>query len=77
MAQNIKFGDVDVQIPSFNFQKFGGLIPLLLILFLASLSFYTVDANEQAVLFALSAITALIIRKLSSTAERVIRKSIK
>ena len=35
------------------------------------------DANEQAVLFALSAITALIIRKLSSTAERVIRKSIK
>lgn len=35
------------------------------------------DANEQAVLFALSAITALIIRKLFSTAERVIRNNIK
>ena len=49
MAQNIKFGDVDVQIPSFNFKKFGGLIPLIIILFLASLSFYTVDANENGV----------------------------
>ena len=49
MAQNIKFGDMDVQIPSFNFKKFGGLIPLIIILFLASLSFYTVDANENGV----------------------------
>ena len=29
MAQKIKFGDVDIQIPSINFKKFGGLIPLL------------------------------------------------
>ena len=49
MAQNIKFGDIDVQIPSFNFKKFGGLIPLIIIIFLASLSFYTVDANENGV----------------------------
>ena len=49
MAQNIKFGDVDVQIPSLNFKKFGGLIPLLVIILLASLSFYTVDANENGV----------------------------
>ena len=34
MAQKIKFGDVDIQIPSINFKKFGGLIPLLVILFL-------------------------------------------
>ena len=50
MAQNIKFGDVDVQIPSLNFKKFGGLIPLLVIILLASLSFYTVDANENGVI---------------------------
>jgi len=53
MAQNIKFGDVDIQIPSINFKKFGGLIPLIIILFLASLSFYTVDANENGVVLRL------------------------
>ena len=35
------------------------------------------DANEQAILFALSAVTALIVRKLSSTVGRLIRKNIK
>ena len=35
MAQNIKFGDVDVQKPSLNFKKFGGLIPLVVIVLLA------------------------------------------
>ena len=34
------------------------------------------DANEQIVLFALSALTALIIRKLSSVWKRIIRKNI-
>jgi hypothetical protein len=34
------------------------------------------DANEQIVLFALSALTALIIRKLSSVGKRIIRKNI-
>ncbi|MQG66971.1 MAG: hypothetical protein FI704_07790 [SAR202 cluster bacterium] len=33
------------------------------------------DANEQAVLFALAALTALMIRKLFSAGERVIRKN--
>ena len=33
------------------------------------------DANEQAVLFALAALTAFIIRKLFSAGERVIRKN--
>ena len=33
------------------------------------------DANEQAVLFALAALTALIIRKLFSAGERAIRKN--
>ena len=53
MAQKIKIGDVDIQIPSINFKKFGGLIPLIIILFLASLSFYTVDANENGVVLRL------------------------
>ena len=53
MAQNIKFGDVDVQIPSLNFKKFSGLIPLLVIILLALSSFYTVDANENGVILRL------------------------
>ena len=36
MAQNIKFGDTDIQLPSLNFKKLGGLIPILFIIFLAS-----------------------------------------
>ena len=30
MANNIKFGDVDIQIPSFEFKKFGGLIAVII-----------------------------------------------
>ena len=50
MAQNIKFGDVDLQIPSFDFKKIGGLIPVIIILIVAFFSFYTVDANENGVI---------------------------
>ena len=53
MAQNIKFGDVDIQIPSLDFKKFGGLIPVIIILVLASFSFYTVGANENGVILRL------------------------
>jgi len=50
MAQNIKFGDVDVKIPSINFDKFGRIIPIIIILILGAFSFYTVDANENGVI---------------------------
>ena len=53
MAQNIKFGDMDVQIPSFDFNKFGRFIPIIIILLLATFSFYTVDANENGVVLRL------------------------
>ena len=33
MANNIKIGDVDIQIPSFEFKKFGGLIGVILVAF--------------------------------------------
>ena len=53
MAQNIKFGDMDIQIPSFDFNKFGRFIPIIIILLLAAFSFYTVDANENGVVLRL------------------------
>ena len=53
MAQNIKFGDLDIQIPSFDFNKFGKFIPIIIILILATFSFYTVDANENGVVLRL------------------------
>ena len=53
MAQKIKFGDVDLEIPSFDFEKFGKFIPVIIILILAAFSFYTVDANENGVILRL------------------------
>ena len=53
MSQNIKFGDVDVEIPSFDFNKFGKILPIIIIVILASLSFYTVDAYENGVILRL------------------------
>ena len=53
MSQNIKFGDVDVEIPSFDFNKFGKILPIILIVILGSLSFYTVDAYENGVILRL------------------------
>jgi len=53
MAQNIKFGDLDLQIPSFDFNKFGKFIPIIIILVLATFSFYTVDAYENGVVLRL------------------------
>jgi len=53
MAQNIKFGDIDVQIPSFDFKKFAVLLPLIIIVILAFNAFYTVDANENGVVLRL------------------------
>ena len=49
MAQNIKFGDLDVELPNVNFNKFGKFLPIIILIFLSSLSFYTVDANENGV----------------------------
>ena len=45
MAQKVKFGDLDLEVPSFDFKKLGGILPIIIILFLGSMSFYTVDAN--------------------------------
>jgi len=55
MAQKIKFGDVDVdvELPSFDFNKFGKILPIVLLLILASFSFYTVDAYENGVILRL------------------------
>ena len=53
MANNIKFGDIDIQIPSFEFKKFGGLIGAIIIAIILYFSFYTVDANENAVVLRL------------------------
>ena len=49
MANNIKFGDVDIQIPSFEFKKFGGLIAVIIAAIILFFSVYTVGANENAV----------------------------
>ena len=49
MANNIKFGDVDIQIPSFDFKKFSGLIVAIIVVVVLFASVYTVDANENGV----------------------------
>jgi len=53
MANNIKFGDVDIQIPSFEIKKFGGLIALVVAAIILFFSVYTVDANENGVVLRL------------------------
>ena len=53
MANNIKFGDVDIQIPSFEFKKFGGLFALIITVIIVFFSVYTVDANENGVVLRL------------------------
>ena len=49
MANNIKFGDIDIQIPSFEFKKFGGLIGVIVVAIIVFFSVYTVGANENGV----------------------------
>ena len=49
MANKIKFGDVDIQIPSFEVKKFGGLIGVIVIAIIGFFSIYTVEANENGV----------------------------
>ena len=49
MANNIKFGDVDIQIPTIEFKKIGGLIVVIIVAVILFLSIYTVGANENAV----------------------------
>ena len=49
MANKIKFGDIDLEIPSFEFKKFGGLIALIVTVVIIFFSVYTVDANENGV----------------------------
>ena len=53
MANNIKFGDIDIQIPSFEFKKFGGLIGVIIVAIIIFFSVYTVDANENGVVLRL------------------------
>ena len=53
MANNIKFGDVDIQIPSFEIKKFGGLFALIITVIIIFFSVYTVDANENGVVLRL------------------------
>ena len=53
MANNIKFGDIDIQIPSFEFKKFSGLFALIAAAIILFFSIYTVEANENAVVLRL------------------------
>jgi membrane protease subunit HflK len=53
MANNIKFGDVDIQIPSFDFKKFKGLISVIIATIIIFFSVYTVNANENGVVLRL------------------------
>ena len=53
MANNIKFGDVDIQIPSFDFKKIGGLVIVFIIAITLFFSVYTVQANENGVVLRL------------------------
>jgi len=55
MANNIKVGDIDIQIPSFDFdsKKFGGLIAVIVAVIIIFFSVYTVDANENGVILRL------------------------
>ena len=53
MANNIKFGDVDIQIPSFDFKKMGGLILVIVLAIILFFSVYTVAANENGVVLRL------------------------
>ena len=53
MANNIKFGDIDIQIPSFEFKKFGGLIAIIIVVIIVFSSLYTVQADENAVVLRL------------------------
>ena len=53
MANNIKFGDLDVQIPSFDFKKIGGLITVIIVAITLFFSIYTIQANENGVVLRL------------------------
>ena len=53
MANNIKFGDVDIQIPNFEFKKFWGLISVIIVAIILYFSVYTVNANENGVVLRL------------------------
>ena len=50
MAQKVNFGDGEIQIPEFNFNKIGKLIFLVFTVVVLMGSFYTVGANENGVL---------------------------
>ena len=53
MAQKVKIGDVDVELPSFDFNKYGRFLPIIILLILSSFAFYTVDAYENGVILRL------------------------
>ena len=53
MANNIKFGDVDLQIPSFDFKKVSGLISVIIVVITLFFSIYTIQANENGVVLRL------------------------
>ncbi len=53
MANKVKIGDVDFEIPQFEFKKFRGLIALIVVIILVFFSVYTVDANENGVVLRL------------------------
>ena len=53
MAQKIKFGDMDIEVPSFEFKNFGSLIAIVIVVVLLFSSIYTIDANENGVVLRL------------------------
>ena len=47
MAQNIKLGDIDLQLPSFDSKKIWGLLPLIIIILLALGSYASKKATIE------------------------------
>ncbi|WP_075534056.1 FtsH protease activity modulator HflK [Candidatus Pelagibacter communis] len=53
MANNIKFGDVDLKIPNFEFKRFKWLIAVMITVIIIFASVYTIGANENGVVLRL------------------------
>tara|TARA_Y100001936_G_C16080681_1_gene677535 strand:+ start:1951 stop:2961 length:1011 start_codon:yes stop_codon:yes gene_type:complete len=53
MNQKYQFGDVEVEVPEFNFKKIMPLIFLTIIIIMGYLSVYSIQADEQGVLLRL------------------------
>ena len=53
MNKKYQFGDVEVEVPEFNFKKVLPLLFLAVLIFIGYLSVYSIRADEQGVLLRL------------------------